>query len=167
MDRFARTQEVTAVVGRNWTIGTGFRDVRILGLRGEFDAADVPGVAGRVDAALSSGAVRLVVNLAGVEFASAAVLGCLLAARARARRRGGDVVLSAPSGFVRRMLRLLRLDAMLEVFPGDAEAVRRLLAVDRRGPGRRHVSLERVRGGAVKPLRARGAHASPRRGLAF
>ncbi len=101
--------------------------VHILRLVGEFDAKDAPRLAERLDAALSAGSSRLVVDLKGVRFASAALLGLLLAARAKARRRGGDLVVSAPSRPVQAVLSVPGLDRVLKVFPGDEEAVRHLL----------------------------------------
>lgn len=138
-------------------------DVRILALAGQFDAADVLGLEARLDAALSAGAVRLVVNVARVEFASVAVIGSLLGGRARARSRGGDLVLSAPSPFMRRMLRTLRLDGILRVFPGDGAAVRHLLA-GTGGVARPLVASERVRGAAAKHVRGGLARHSGSRG---
>jgi anti-sigma B factor antagonist len=152
MVSFGEHREEETVVARDGRRGMR-GDVRILSLKGEFDAADVPGVTARLDAALSGGAARVVVNLSQVDFVSAAVLGCLLAGRARARRRAGDLVLSGPSRFARRMLRTLRLDGIVDVFRGDADAVRHLLTL---GIHRPHVSIERVRGSARRLPRSLG-----------
>jgi anti-anti-sigma factor len=101
-------------------------DVRILRLSGEFDATDVPEVAGRLDP--RAGPARLVVNMRDVRFATAAVLGSLVVARARLRRRAGDLVVSAPSEAVVRLIRTLRLDRVLPRHGDDAAAVRHLSA---------------------------------------
>jgi anti-anti-sigma factor len=88
-------------------------DVRILRLAGDFDAADIPAVTARIDAAPG----RVFVNLRDVTFASASALGCLVEARARLRRRKADLVISAPSDAVARVMRTLGLEG---AFPRDA-----------------------------------------------
>lgn len=98
--------------------------VRILKLAGEFDVTDAPAVAARLDAAYTPGGVQIVVNLGGVRFANAAVLGSLVRARTRLRREGGDLVLSSPSNFLQGVLRVLGLDA----FRSDEDAIRHLRA---------------------------------------
>ncbi len=102
--------------------------VRILRLVGEFDATDAQALAARLDAAVSAGPPRLVVDLKGVRFASVALLGRLLAARAKARKRGGDLVVSAPSGPVRAILRVQGLGRALRVFAAEGDAIRHFVA---------------------------------------
>jgi len=101
--------------------------VRIVRLVGEFDTRDAAALGERLDAAVSKGPARLVIDLKGVRFASAALLGRLLVARAKARRRGGDLVVSAPSRPVKAVLSVPGIERVLKVFPGDEEAVRHLL----------------------------------------
>jgi anti-anti-sigma factor len=98
-------------------------DVRILKLSGEFDTADVPVVAARLVAARGARARRLVVNLREVRFATAAAVGCLVAARAKARGDAGDLVVSAPSRPVGRLVRALKLGRALPAYPDDAAAL--------------------------------------------
>jgi len=105
--------------------------VRILRLAGEIDAMDVPELADTLRAASAQGAVPVVLNLENVRFVTAAVLGCLIEARARAREQAGDVVLIAPSRFVEGVLRVLRLDRLLEVHRTERDAMGRLHARDR------------------------------------
>jgi anti-anti-sigma factor len=99
-------------------------DVRNLRLLGEFDTEDAAALAERLDAAVSPGA-WVVLDLGGVRFASAAVLGCFAEARAKARKRGGGLAVSGATGIIGRTLRLLELDRLLGMLPRGAEALRR------------------------------------------
>ncbi len=99
-------------------------DVHVLKLAGEFDRPQALEVAEGLDAAMFAGASRLVVNLRRVRFAGAAALGCLVRARANVRGREGDLVVSAPSRFVRTVLRALEPEHRFLVFPDDDAAVR-------------------------------------------
>lgn len=105
-------------------------DVRILRLSGELDATDVPMVAARIDAAASGKPNRVVLNLAGVRFATVGVLESLVRAQRRARKRGGKLVVSAPSRFVGRLARSLGLDRAFLAYPQDADAVKELGSCD-------------------------------------
>lgn len=101
-------------------------DVRILRLSGELDATDVPEVAARLDAAASAKPGRVVLNLAGVRFATVGVLESLVRAQRRARKRGGKLVVSAPSRFVGRLARSVGLDRAFLAYPRDDDAVKHL-----------------------------------------
>ncbi len=105
-------------------------DVRILRLSGELDATDVPEVAARLDAAASAKPGRVVLNLAGVRFATVGALESLVRAQRRARKRGGKLVVSAPSRFVGRLARSLGLDRAFLAYPRDDEAVKHLSSRD-------------------------------------
>lgn len=95
-------------------------DVRIVRLSGELDATDVPEITARLDA---SAAGRVVLNLEGVRFTTVAVLGSLVRAQERIRRRGGTLALSAPSRFVERLVHALGLERTLTTYPRDDEAI--------------------------------------------
>jgi len=95
-------------------------DVRILRLSGEFDMLDMPEVAAKLAATAGS---TTILDLRNVKFATATLLGCLLRARADMRRQGGDLVLAAPSRFVRRVLSTLGVDRVLGPRRGDDATV--------------------------------------------
>jgi len=107
-----------------WIEGKVSGDVRILGLSGEFDAAETRELARELDAATSAEALRVVLNVEKLRFAGAAALGCLAHARAKARMRAGDLVLSGPSTFLRSLLRTVGLERSLRAFPDDEAALR-------------------------------------------
>jgi anti-sigma B factor antagonist len=88
-------------------------------LRGELDVSDAASVA----EALTSVAARnprIIVDLAALEFIDCCALGVL----GRARRAGGDLLLAAPSGQVRRILTLTGMTGVFPVCASLTEAVR-------------------------------------------
>ena len=82
-------------------------------LDGEIDVATEPAIRRFLMAAISGGDVHLAVDMSGVTFIGAAGIGVLVAAANRARQAGGGLSLVAPSRQVRRLLGVLRLDAIL------------------------------------------------------
>jgi len=56
---------------------------------------------------------RVVLDLSGIEFMDSLGLGVVLSARTRAQARGGDVVVSAASPVVERLLVLAGVDRLL------------------------------------------------------
>jgi len=103
-------------------------DVRILRLSGELDALDVEDVASRLDAASTAKPADVILNLEGVRFATVAVLGSVLRAQRRARKRGGKLLISAPSAFVGKLVHALGLENLVKAYPGDDDAIRHLRA---------------------------------------
>jgi len=82
---------------------------------GELDLATAPALRRAIAGAGSPGPVELVVDLSGVSFVDAAGLGALLDGSEAVRRGGGDLCLTSPSPMLRRMLRLLDLEARLPI----------------------------------------------------
>ena len=74
---------------------------------------------------IASGASRLVLDLAAVEFADSSGLSAILACVNSARRRGGELVLLAPMPRVRALIELTRLDDVVAVTDDEAIAVAR------------------------------------------
>ena len=104
-------QEGAAVI----SVGLGIREYGgyvVAALDGELDVSD----AGRVADALTSVAARdarIIVDLAALEFIDCCALGALGRVRAQARQAGGDLLLAAPRGPVRR---ILALTGLIDVF---------------------------------------------------
>jgi len=65
---------------------------------------------------------RIIVDLAALEFIDCCALGAL--GRAQARQAGGDLLLAAPRGQVRRILTLTGLIDVFSVHASVEEAVR-------------------------------------------
>jgi anti-sigma B factor antagonist len=72
----------------------------------------------------AAGNPRIIVDLAALEFIDCCALGVLGRVRAQARQAGGDLLLAAPCGPVRRLLDLTGLIGVFSVRASVEEAVR-------------------------------------------
>jgi anti-sigma B factor antagonist len=95
----------------------------VVALDGELDVSDAASVA---DALTSVAArdPRIIVDLAALEFIDCCALGALGRVRAQARQAGGDLLLAAPCGPVRRILVLTGLIDVFSVHASVQDAVR-------------------------------------------
>ena len=93
----------------------------VLRIDGRLDAGGVAVFMGQAEHALRLTS-RLVADLSQATFLDSTALGALVAVTKKARDAGGDLVLSAPSQPVRRLLALVRLDRFFEIVdqPGQA-----------------------------------------------
>jgi anti-sigma B factor antagonist len=78
----------------------------VVALRGELDLVDAAAVAAALKAAAAR-EPRIIVDLAGLEFIDASGIAALLRGRRHARDAGGDLLLAAPHGLVRRVLAII------------------------------------------------------------
>ena len=107
-------------------VGLGIREYGgyvVVALDGELDVSDAASVAD----ALTSVAARdpqIIVDLAALEFIDCCGLGALGRVRAQARQAGGDLLLAAPRGPVRRILALTGLIDVFSVHASVEDAVR-------------------------------------------
>ena len=92
-------------------------------LRGELDVSDAASVAGALTAVAARNP-RIIVDLAALAFIDCCALGELSRVRAEARQAGGDLLLAAPGGQVRRILTLAGMTGVFPVCASLAEAVR-------------------------------------------
>jgi anti-sigma B factor antagonist len=102
--------------------------VEVVSLSGTLDAWSEPEVRLALKAVLERGKSRVVLDLASLKRVDSTGLSVLLSILKAARTAGGDVVLLAPSPAVVSVLRLTRLDQILEAFDDEAAALRRLTA---------------------------------------
>ena len=95
----------------------------VVALDGELDVSDAASVA---DALTSVAArdPRIIIDLAALEFIDCCALGALGRVRAQARQAGGDLLLAAPRGPVRRILALTGLIDVFSVHASVEDAVR-------------------------------------------
>ena len=93
----------------------------VFALRGELDVAGAAGVIAALTAA-AAGNPRIVVDLAALEYIDCYSLGALGRVRAQARQAGGDLLLAAPRGLVRRLLDLTGLIGVFAVHASAADA---------------------------------------------
>jgi anti-anti-sigma factor len=95
----------------------------VVALEGELDAGDAES-AMAVLAAVVARDPRIIVDLAALEFIDCCALGALGRVRAQARQAGGDLLLAAPRGPVRRILALTGLIDVFSVHASVEDAVR-------------------------------------------
>ena len=95
----------------------------VVALDGELDVVDAESVMA-VLAAAAARNPRIIVDLAALEYIDCCALGALGRVRAQARRAGGDLLLAAPRGPVRRILALTGLIDVFSVRASVDEAVR-------------------------------------------
>jgi anti-sigma B factor antagonist len=87
---------------------------QLVELAGRLDGGGAPAARDALHAALAAGTGRLVVDLSGVELLDATGLGVLVGTHRRARLAGRQLVLRAASPRVARILRLTRVDRIIE-----------------------------------------------------
>lgn len=88
---------------------------------GDLDYTTVGALREQLDLMLSSGSVRIALDLSALDFCDSVGLGCFVGSWKRARKDGGDLVLLRPAGHVQRMLRITGLERFLpsmEEIPG-------------------------------------------------
>ncbi len=108
--------------------------VVVVSLAGTLDAWAEPEVRATLKAVLDGGASRIVLDLVDLRRIDSSGLSALLSVLKAARAAGGDVVLLSPSPAVVSVLRLTRLDQILEAYDDEGAALGRLSA---RGRARR------------------------------
>lgn len=96
----------------------------VMSVHGEIDLYTVPRLQRELANVLASGeAVRLVVDLSGVDFCDSTGVNVLLAAHRQSREQGGDLELAAPRPAVRKILQVTGLEAVFTVTDNPAHAV--------------------------------------------
>jgi anti-anti-sigma factor len=113
-------------------------------LRGELDTTDAESAASAV-AALTADGRQLIIDLETLDFIDCHAAGVLLGVRKAARQAGGDVLLAAPHGPVRRLLTMLEVTSVHASVADAADSA-----------GRRD-----TRGGATSTAQSSGRAAAP------
>ena len=100
-------------------------DVTVLALSGEMlvDDGDLA-LRQRIHELLDRGQAKILVDLAGVTHIDSANVGMLVAKQKTVRERGGDVKLMHLTDRSQRLLALMKLASVFEVFENEDEAVR-------------------------------------------
>jgi anti-sigma B factor antagonist len=102
--------------------------VEVVSLSGTLDAWSEQEVRAALKELLGAGRVRLVLDLGALRRIDSSGLSTLLSVLKAARAAGGDIVLLGPSAAVASVLRLTRLDQILEAFNDEGAALARLTA---------------------------------------
>jgi anti-anti-sigma factor len=89
---------------------------------GDIDINVVAELRAALDAALAEHP-RVIVDLAGAATIDSVGLGTVVRAHQAARRCGGDLLLAAPSRFIRTVLHTMRLDGALPIFDTVPQAM--------------------------------------------
>lgn len=97
-----------------------FGDEALVVVVGAIDRFATPAVRLAFEEALASGATRLVLDVAQLDFIDSAGLRTLAATAGRLRERGGDLVLVSPPPGLVRLLDLLDLRSILTVDGGPS-----------------------------------------------
>ena len=106
------------------TAGPGTRDHgghAVVALHGELDITGTASVLAVLTVA-AAGNPRIIIDLAALEYIDCHALGALGRVRAQARQAGGDLLLAAPRGPVRRLLDLTGLTGVFAVHASVQEA---------------------------------------------
>jgi len=98
--------------------------VRIIDLKGRITlgAGDLE-LRKAVQDQLDKGNTSVVLNLQGIEYIDSAGLGELVACKKRATAKGGDVKLVMPSESVYKVLSIVSLHLVFEIFDSEAKAI--------------------------------------------
>lgn len=94
----------------------------VIALQGELDVVDAASLMA-VLAAAAAGNPRIIIDLSALAYIDCCALGVLGRVRAQVRQAGGDLVLAAPRGLVRRLLDLTGLIGVFSVRASLDEAV--------------------------------------------
>jgi anti-sigma B factor antagonist len=99
--------------------------VRVLELKGRFDAYEAPPVKEWLnEAATSANPTQVVVNLAQVDFIDSTGLATLVQGMKHCRQQRGDLHLCALQQPIRIIFELTRLDKAFQIFTEEDEAVK-------------------------------------------
>lgn len=99
-------------------------DILVLVLRGDLDSASAPEFDRRIQEFLDAGHTKIIIDCRYMGYISSLGIGSLVALQTKLRRRGGEVKLAAIFGPAMEVMRLVRLDKMLDIY-GDLEFARK------------------------------------------
>ena len=95
----------------------------VLAPEGKFNLVAAPPLQARISDLVTTGKVRLVVDLRAVDFIDSSGLGALIGGLKSARQQGGDLRIAAAGDQVRAVLKLTNLDRILSPYDTVEEAL--------------------------------------------
>lgn len=98
-------------------------DVTVVTVSGTLEAVSAPALGEQLDALLAAGAQRFVIDLAGVRFLDSSGIAVLVRLFKRVRIGHGDVRLAGLQPPVEKIIRLVRLDRVFDVYADCDQAV--------------------------------------------
>ena len=87
----------------------------MVSMSGDLDIDSAAEFSARLDAMTAAAGVHVIVELSGVRFIDSSGLNALVVGARETRRRGGSLVVAAPSQYVARVFDLVRLGESLDI----------------------------------------------------
>jgi len=98
--------------------------VTVVEIEGRFDAVSAPQIKSELHSLIEDGNIRLVLDLAKMDFVDSAGLGVLVSCLRRAAAEGGDLRLAQVPPFCRSIFELTRLTRVFDVSQSTEDAVK-------------------------------------------
>ena len=98
-------------------------DILTIVLRGDLDSVTTSDFEQEIQGHLDKGHKKIIIDCRYLGYISSIGIGSLVALKARLAKRGGTVKLAAIQGPVMQVLRIVRLDKVLDIY-GDLEFAR-------------------------------------------
>lgn len=99
-------------------------DILVIILGGSLDSVTAPEFDRQIQSHLDAGHNKIIIDCRHLGYISSIGIGSLVALQTKLRRRGGEVKLAALFGPVMEVIKLVRLDKMLDIY-GDLEFARK------------------------------------------
>ncbi len=98
--------------------------ITVLAVRGRVDAFVYSLFRDRLTEAIDEGEQKLVLDLTQTENINTTCVGLIVSRMKQCRDMGGDVKLAGPSDYLRRILQLIGVVKVFEIFPDAPQAAR-------------------------------------------
>lgn len=98
-------------------------DVVVLAVSGRLNLSSASRLKAEVDAGISNGDTRIVLDLSALDFIDSSGLGAVIGGLKTARQAGGDLRIANPGEQVLTVLGLTNLDRILRPFPSVQDAL--------------------------------------------
>ena len=99
-------------------------DILTIVLRGDLDSTSAPEFDRQIQGHLDAGRSKMIIDCRNMGYISSLGIASLVSLQTKLRRRGGEVKLAAIFGPAMDVMRLVRLDKMLDIY-GDIEFARK------------------------------------------
>lgn len=98
------------------------QDILVIKLHGRFDGETVPEFDQLVDRHFAEGHEKIIIDCAHLGFINSLAIGSLVRLQTRLKRKGGEVKLAALQGMAADVIRLVKLDRLLDIYGDTAFA---------------------------------------------
>ena len=104
-------------------------DILVIQLHGRFDGETVPEFDRVVNEHFADGHHKIIIDCAHLGFINSMAIASLVMLQTRLRRKGGEVKLAALQGMAAEVIKLVRLDRLLDIY-GDTAFAREAFATE-------------------------------------